>query len=502
MAHDLQMRKGYGPSRYPGRFFTGKSRTAQRVEQKLGRIPGNQIGHARKVRSEKLETYEKYLNNTQYDHLLDWDVSGEGEDYVPVRKRRPRLIYNLGRTMCDRVGGKLTGSNVFPKLRVEDDPDTEEFVRLIGTASMGKVYVLDAVKKMLGAGSAFLRYYVVGQRLMIESYKSLYCYPIFDATGELEEVIIKYVYFDEHDLDERGNPKQKWYKLYLGKMADILYDNPEYVPGDNEPHFEEVARAEHQMGFVQGQWFRTVRDIHKADGPSLLCDVLGFIDALNYNLSQSDQAVGYGQEPQLVVSGMDVTEINKLIKSSQKAWNLGRNGDAKFLEADMTGVDRAMDFRQIMKQSVGDIARVVMLDPEKIVGSAQSAKAMEVLHGPLVDLVNELRPVVGQFVRDFYGKMALTILLLERRGQNFVISIPKGWKPKSLDMTISWPPIFPMTMEDMQKKVQVATTASNASLISRETLTGWLAQDFGIENVEEEIAKVAAQPVLNPFGFM
>jgi hypothetical protein len=28
----------------------------------------------------------------------------------------------------------------------------------------------------------------------------------------------------------------------------------------------------------------------------------------------------------------------------------------------------------------------------------------------------------------------------------------------------------------------------------------WLAKDFGIEDIEEEKAKIAAQPVINPFG--
>ena len=35
---------------------------------------------------------------------------------------------------------------------------------------------------------------------------------------------------------------------------------------------------------------------------------------------------------------------------------------------------------------------------------------------------------------------------------------------------------------------------------SRATLTRWLAKDFGVENIEEEVAKVGTQKVINPFG--
>lgn len=55
-------------------------------------------------------------------------------------------------------------------------------------------------------------------------------------------------------------------------------------------------------------------------------------------------------------------------------------------------------------------------------------------------------------------------------------------------------------MQDLQQKVAVAVAAAGGSLISREAMTRWLAEDFNIENIEEEIAKIAAQPVLNPFG--
>jgi len=31
-------------------------------------------------------------------------------------------------------------------------------------------------------------------------------------------------------------------------------------------------------------------------------------------------------------------------------------------------------------------------------------------------------------------------------------------------------------------------------------MTKWLAKDFGVEDIEEEVRKVNDQPVINPFG--
>ena len=96
--------------------------------------------------------------------------------------------------------------------------------------------------------------------------------------------------------------------------------------------------------------------------------------------------------------------------------------------------------------------------------------------------------------------MTLTNLIQNERGAPVPVTIPPGFKPKSLNVTTSWPPIFPPTMQDLQQKVQVAVSAAGGNLISRETMTRWLAKDFDIEDIEAEVKKIADQPILNPFG--
>lgn len=484
-----------------GRGLTGKSRTQERIDNKLGVIPGGALGRTKEYRTPELDKLDKYLCSEQYDHLMPWD-SGDSATYIPIRRRKPRIIFNFGKLLCDRVASKLIGGHCFPTLKIEDDPDTEQFVTSVIKAGDVRLNALHAAKRMLGLGAHFLRFYVVGGTMRVEHYNAKFCYPKFDEAGLLESMEIKYTYEDPNDIDERGAPKRKWFKMLLTQFSDVMYDNPPVDPHGGEPVFEETERADHDFGFVQGEWFRTTEDKHSPDGESLIGDegIRGFIDSINYSLSQGDQSVAYAQEPQLVIKGMDVDEIDNLIKSSTKAWNLGRDGEAAFVESTLTGIEKAIELRDKMKANIADLARVVMLDPEKIVGSAQSAKAMEVLHGPLVDLVHELRPVIEKSICSLVTKMAVCVLILQQRGVNEVMEIPKGWAPKSLNITPLWAPIFPMTMEDLQKKVSVAVQAANNTIISRETMLSWVAKDFGIEDLEEEKAKIAAQPVINPFG--
>lgn len=59
---------------------------------------GAYVGFQRvqKWRDDKLETYNKYVRGTQYDNLIDWDQATEqskNSDHVPIRKRKPRIIF-------------------------------------------------------------------------------------------------------------------------------------------------------------------------------------------------------------------------------------------------------------------------------------------------------------------------------------------------------------------------------------------------------------------------
>lgn len=474
------------------------SRTQQKIQNNLGVISGNAVQRVPKFRKELLDKYDAYYECRQYDHLLDWDqAAGSDDEYIAVRKRKPRIIFNLPKVLVDRVSAKLVGKSVYPTFNIEDDPDATDYLRFVQKAAEMQAKILPIIKKMLLQGSSLARFQVIDGDLQLQCYNSKYCYPEMDAKGELISVRIQYVYEDFNDRNSNGDPKKKWFKLELNQQADVLFDNPEYNP-EQMPVFTPVETVSHGLGYVQAEWFRT--DEADTDGPSIMADIFDMCDELNYGLSQSSQAVSYNHEPLLGLTSLDSDEAEKIVRSATKALNLGRDGKAAFVESNMKGVEAGNTLRDRVKGKIADVVRVVMLDPEKIVGSAQSAKAMEVLHGPLVELIDELRSPVEKCMKRLLLKMSMTLLQLRDQGFETEVVIPDGWQPSSLDVSVTWPPIFPLTIEDLQKKVALATAASNASILSRETTMRWLAKDFGVEDVEEELKKINSQPVLNPFG--
>jgi hypothetical protein len=459
---------------------------------------------SKKCRTKKLETLDKYYKNKQYDHLMDWEEACANEDYVKVRERKPRIIFGFAKLLASRVAAKLVGNAMFPALSIENDPDDSEFVRTVVKAAKLRSRLIEPMRLMCGLGSVFVRFYIVGKAIKVEHFNTKYCYPVFDESGELVQIEIKYVFDDQEDRDSQGNPRQKWYRMVLSTMSDVIFDNPPYKDGV-DPVFVVAEKVDHNMGFVQGEWFRTSEDKHSPDGYALSEDILDFIDELCYSLSQSSQSVGYNQEPQVVMNGMDEEDIEALVRSSQKAWNLGKEGKAQMLEGGMKGVEAATELRDKVRLGIQDLTRVILLDPEKIVGSASSGKAMEVLHGPLVELINELRPMVEGGIINLTTKIAVAILLIAQTDTaELPITMPPGFTPDSLDIIAAWPDIFPMTIEDLQKKVSVALSAKGGGMISPETALKYIAKDFGVEDIEAELKKIvdaqAAEAALNPFG--
>lgn len=478
-----------------------RSRLRRFAQNHLGVIMGEDMNQVNEFRDPALDLLDKYYDNEQYDGLIDWQEALKYEEYVPIRDRKPRIIYNVAKMVVDKVAGKLVGEATFPKFLIEDDDDDTAFFRTVTKAVKFRRSLIDPIKHMLISGAVFARYYFVNGVPKIEYAKSKYCYPAFDETGELDSVLIKYTYEDSNDRTATGTPQVKWYQIQLTKQADILFDNPIYRPGVR-PDFTEVSRNEHGLGWVQGEWFVTHSDKFDFDGYGIFSDILGFIDELNYSLSQSSQASSYNQEPQLVFNKMDEDEIDKLVKSSTKAWNLGREGEGKYLETDMKGVSAASELREKYHTLMMNVVRVVIHDPEKMSGSAQSADALKQLMAPLIELVDELRTVVEPTIVNLLIKIGMTALHYNALGEQTNIVAPDGYMPSSLDVTVQWPAIVPATLADINVIATACSALSMANVVSRESLTRWIAASTPIiDNPDEELKKIAAQPPPpNPFG--
>ncbi len=493
-----------------GRSFFGMSRSEKRANNNLGVILGNNgFGlKGKHHRSDVLKSVDQYLNGSQYAGKVDWDDTycNDADSYVKMKDRKPKIIFPFAKIFQDRMSSKLVGASTFPKFKIEEDEEAEFFINnVLIPNSYFKAKMLGLSKDLILRTSAFMRYRFVDGNLQMVKYNSNHCYPVFGEDGLLESVEVKYIYTTDEVDPQTGKMIKRWFRLVLDRNADTLYDNPIFHD-DVEPEFQVEDFAVHEMGFVQGEWFRIGENQNSPDGEEdpIIYMMRDFIDCLNYNLSQSDKAVNYATEPQLAIKGLDSEDAEELIKSASKTWLLGRDGEAQFLQAGSEGANAAKQQRDDYLKLFQHIARIVLLDPEKMAANAQSGKAMEIMHAPMVELVNELRPWTEKGMVSLLEKISTSIVLLGLKGFETQFTIPKRWMPSNLKAKAIWPPIFELTTQDQQQILSIGLQAANGNIISRDTALRWIqAQgvDFGVEDFEAEMQKVNSQQQFNTFGF-
>lgn len=494
---------GYTPTRLLGaeEQKRRRSRSEIRAQNNLGFLNKSNKTECQVYRNKLLATLDNYYENTQYNHLKPWETVDSRGQFIPLHERKPKIIYAYARNLASRVGAKIVAESTFPAFKIEDSPDDQEFIRTIVKISRLKAYLIEPIRRAINTGSVFVRFKIEGGKYKIQWYHSKFCYPTFQENDELETLTIKYIFDSKTEKDHWGNPKKKWYKLELNTEKEILFDNPDYDPeSDEEPEFKVVAEVEHGMGFVQGEWITTSENSEEDDGYGLITDIRDFIDELNYSISGSSRSTAYNQDPQLTFTNVDEDEVSNLIKSVTKSWNLGKDGKAEYLESNLEGVKTAIELRDKVINHISDISRTVILNPEKVVAAAQSGRAMEILSEPLIELVDELRSSFDIHFKNLVLKMAFATVLARKMGIDVPIEMPEKYFPTSLDIELKWPPIIKQTIEDLGKKVGVANTAASGNIISRKTALKFVAEDFGVEDIDAEIAEINAQPIFNPFG--
>ena len=460
---------------------------------------GGVIKPIRLWRKNELEVLDRYLKNNQYEEIKDnWNpnISGLQHD---TRKTKPKFVLPLPEIATQKINSYITGDKSRLKFNFQDMKDQEDFNKFLEDICF--YYNLqNIVPSYLVNGSCFIRFYVSSDnKITIIPYNSKYVYPTFNDSLELESVTIKMIYTTD-EVDGQGNPIRKWKKFDLNETEDIEYDNPIYEP-DKEPKFKVKKEIKHNIGVVQGEWFKTFGryEQNEVDGMSLIDGALDFMDALNYKLSKEDASLFFHLLPTLFSQGIDpenLTEDERISYMKHQKSMDGMNlissekppgeSEMRFLESSGVGLSLSETYYNRSIQLLQYILNIVLLDPERMAAHAQSGVAMRMLHKPVLEYVEALRPMLKKSQISLLKKIAHTCI---------VKKVPM-LSNKVLGRIIedkfetSFGDFFENTASDVQAKVSNAVQAVASSLISKETATNYLAKDFDIKNLSEELEKI------------
>lgn len=466
-------------------------------------------------RVQAIDTLEAWYNGCAYSvglyarpYAWEQEIGSDGKR-IPLEQRRP-VQMNLAKQIVDSSVSMLLGEEHWPEFEVEDDEDTEQWVSVVSEAiNLPKVF-LQAAKAGGKARSAVLVGKVFEGHLRAESLPAKYCKPTFGPDGEslthlLYQFKCKVDHLEEMGYEGLDPDKDYWYRREYTPDGEY-YFLPEPVSEEGRPPVfvpDTIRTVEHRLGVLCAVWIANLPSDHPYDGIGTYEAVLELLHQVNVLFSMATRSIRKMSDPTLAFEGVtDAEDLPETIKvgSSSGGTVWGPSG-VKILEITGSGQAAALTWVDRLCVAIQQIARVVQHDPEKMAGSALSGYALRILHGPLIELVGELRltygPALVRFVRlllELVSKLPQGSVLLPRE----VAGVPS---PKAT-ITLKWGAYFAPTPEDVKAEIENLLAAVAGGLLSKETALAKVARLYGVEDIKAEQDRIDAERGKDPEGAM
>lgn len=399
--------------------------------------------------------------------------------------------------------------------------------------------------------------------------RALDCIPTFKRPGDPTSPVVAltwtYQYASEEPDERTGEPKsvKRYFRRDITELEVIDYEADEVVVG-KRPTWREANREKHGFSFCPVVWIRNLPSENRGDidGTSLLDGLFDEFDSLNLALSQRHRGIMFFGVPQPWETGVDeddgpgaggrtagpvgysaapagalappgavgaaggvcapsATSPARAV-GPDKIWSY-ESAEVKVGLIETTGkafevaTAHVDDISARLKQSMG----VVLANAADVLGKGDmSAKFLALVYAPLLALVDDLRecwwgaglqPILQMLLRMVAELDGKTLLLRNARG---LAAILKGrtmaveggsmWLPPPMHPV--WGAYFSASGDEVGKDVDAAEKAKDAKLISDKTAVTYVANHFGVEDVEEELeaieedAETAATSHADSFG--
>lgn len=486
-----------------------------------------QLAETRRFRD--LDRLESYYRCTQDDgKQYDWDgrFLGYGAEadiapgwFVPYKKRKPSSRYDLAKVIVNRLTSFLFGGDRFPEIRVPGDPDAEDYAKALCAAARLPARMAEARNLGGSTGSVCLSWGFVDGRPKVEVHNAKHCTVIDwkDQSDWKVRAAIKCFMFPRQVI-KNGRVKLEdfFFARYWDENTEIVW---EPMPRDvaSSPRWVDWKHKviRHDCGSTPFYWVQNIPDSQDPDGE---CDYEGLCDTLdeiNQLLSATGRGTKSNVDPTLVLK-MDPQWNDGTVKrgSDNVIWS---PGGAEYLELRGTSTEVALRLVERLRSFALDTASVVLADPDKLSGAAQSAQALRILYAPMLAKCDVLREQYTEFaIRPILVDMLRAARRLQSSGETIVsddgeetvlvreIVLPPRVveteeetriEPRqpgsSEDLSFNWNPYFSPTWRDIRDAAEAVKSANgNKQIISQRSGIASVQSLFGIEDVERELHEV------------
>ena len=437
---------------------------------------------------------------------------------LPLKFRRPTAPFYLGRVIVDRFTGLLFSERRHPKIFVEGDNDTQEWLAQFAKSTRLWQRMIQARTYGGACGSVAMSFKFLKGKPYVEVHDPRWCEPtIADrATGEVESLEIRYMY-PKTFRDENGQWIEGWfwYRRIIDTKADTVWPQ---VPVDDgaEPNWDEWAfnQVAHNLGFCPVVWIQNkpVQDDLDGDPDAHGCfDLIEAVDAL---YAQANRGIISNCDPTLTIASDG--ELGDIAKGTGNAIKLEAGGSAQYMEITGTGPEAALKLAERFEDRALMLARCVLDDPGAG-GQAKTATEVDRRYSGMFEEADIRREQYGEegirrlleMVLRAARQLDTTKVGMNEEGLPQIVRQVVKLPPKVIpgeggfsaqfvehklgpsdSVELRWPPYFEPSLEDTQLAVAAAGAAKQFTLIDAESATQFVAPHFRIEDVPAVLARV------------
>lgn len=441
-----------------------------------------------------LDVRRRVLDGSLYDALpyeFHEEQNGAGE-YVPIRDRRPSVRYNLCRIVVQDCIALLFGEGRFPAVESKAEATRTALADIMAESKFGQV-MLDAARAG-SVGSACVHMRVLKGRVFFEVLDTRFLAPDWDpqAPDTLLTVIERYKVRGDV-LAARGYAVGRddmqawhWFQRVWDAEAETWFLPWKVADHDAVARPDPTRSTRHGLGFVPMVWLRNLPGGDALDGASTFGPAIDTSIEIDYQLSQAGRGLKYSSEPTLLIKE-PAASTGPMVRSAANALVVSEKGDAKLLEIGGTAAAAVIEYVKCLRELALESIHGNRSSADKI-SAAQSGRALELMHQPLIWVADQLRVSYGD-------NGILPLMVMVARASRIHPLTVKGQAIAPLDptgLTLRWEPWFSPTEHDKGQLASTLATLRAAGLVSRETAIMLADTITSLPDAKAELARILA----------
>ncbi len=477
-------------------------------------------------RTRRLLIYRSILDGTFYDVLRkEFDEERNSVDgYIPLRERRPSVLNGtrLCGTVVEQSSTMLFGDGRFPNVTIGNADEDKVIADLIRETQLVQ-RMRDATRRgSVGSVAILMRILPNRQnqlRTFFEVFDTFYLTPEYD--NQEPDRLIKITELRKakgRDLKDAGYAitdeeldRVFWFKRVWDEDSEIWYLPTESVSGVSATWMEDTEKTvHHNLGFCPWVWIRNLNGGEHIDGNCTFEPGIKTCVEIDYLQSQAGRGLRYSMDPMLVIKEpvtpamMDANGAandqellgwhhedgrrvgGDIVRSADTALVMDVTGDAKMLELNGSSLEAAQKHIEKLRQYAMEAMNGSLVNPDQI-NSHQGAKALEILHAPLIRLCDNLRSSYGE---DGLAALIRMWVRVANTRPMFVMDEVVKIKGKPSAVSLHWHSWFPITEQELGTKVATVTNAVKSGIMSKEKAVAVIASDYDITDIKAELKAI------------